>query len=122
MLLSGQSPGTKPSTRSRKVRTPAESVEAGFTPGANRPPRPTVAGCALHCHNVRACCVKKLDNARADARAISYATSFHFIAIGLAPFCAGLIGPVLGLRAYFVLTVVLNFLAALLWLRSSPRR
>jgi MFS family permease len=30
-----------------------------------------------------------------DARAISYATSFQFIAMGLAPFCAGLIGPAL---------------------------
>ena len=57
-----------------------------------------------------------------DARAISYATSFHFIAIGLAPFCAGLIGPVLGLRAYFALTVVLTFFSVFLWLRSSRRR
>jgi len=54
-----------------------------------------------------------------DARAISYATSFHFIAIGLAPFCAGWIGPVFGLRAYFALTVVLAFVAFLLWLRAD---
>ena len=42
-----------------------------------------------------------------DARAISYSSSFQFFAMGLAPFCAGLIGPALGLRAYFALTVVL---------------
>ena len=56
-----------------------------------------------------------------DARAISYNTSFHFIAIGLAPFCAGLIGPVLGLRAYFALTVVFTFFALAVWLRSARR-
>ena len=56
-----------------------------------------------------------------DARAISYATSFHFIAIGLAPFSAGLIGPVFGLRVYFALTVVLTLGALLLWLRASRR-
>ena len=28
-----------------------------------------------------------------DARAISYAASFHCIGMGFAPFCAGLIGP-----------------------------
>jgi len=42
-----------------------------------------------------------------DARAISYGQSFMFMAMGLAPFVAGLIGPVLGLRAYFALTIVL---------------
>jgi TM2 domain-containing membrane protein YozV len=56
-----------------------------------------------------------------DARAISYATSFQFIAMGLAPFCAGLIGPALGLRAYFALTIVLTVAGLLLWLRSSKR-
>ncbi len=56
-----------------------------------------------------------------DARAISYATSFHFIAIGLAPFTAGLIGPVLGLRTYFALTVALAFGALMLWMRAPER-
>jgi len=56
-----------------------------------------------------------------DARAISYNTSFHFIAIGLAPFCAGLIGPVFGLRTYFALTLVFTFLALAVWLRSARR-
>jgi MFS family permease len=56
-----------------------------------------------------------------DARAISYATSFQFIAIGMAPFCAGLVGPVFGLRTYFALTVVLPLVALLFWLRASRR-
>ena len=42
-----------------------------------------------------------------DSRAISYATAFHFFAMGLAPFVAGLIGPAFGMRAYFALTIVL---------------
>ena len=52
-----------------------------------------------------------------DARAWSDATSFQYIAMGLAPFCAGLIGPALGLRAYFGLTVVLTLGGLALWLR-----
>jgi MFS family permease len=56
-----------------------------------------------------------------DARAISYATSFQFIAMGLAPFCAGLIGPALGLRAYFAFTIVLTVGGLLLWLRGAKR-
>jgi MFS family permease len=54
-----------------------------------------------------------------DARAISYATSFQFIAMGLAPFAAGLIGPVFGLRAYFGVTVFLALFGLVLWLRSA---
>jgi MFS transporter, DHA1 family, multidrug resistance protein len=56
-----------------------------------------------------------------DARAISYAASFQFIAMGIAPFTAGLIGPLLGLRAYFALTAGLTFVAFGLWLRSEKR-
>jgi len=44
-----------------------------------------------------------------------------FIGIGLAPFCAGLVGPVFGLRTYFALTVVLTVAALALWLRASRR-
>jgi MFS family permease len=50
-----------------------------------------------------------------DARAISYATAFHFFAMGLAPFAAGLIGPVFGLRAYFALTIVLMIGGLFAW-------
>ncbi len=56
-----------------------------------------------------------------DARAISYASSFQFLAMGLAPFCAGLIGPALGLRAYFAVTVMLTLGGLLLWLRTEKR-
>ncbi len=56
-----------------------------------------------------------------DSRAISFATSFQFIAIGLAPFCAGIIGPLFGLRTYFALTALLTFVAFGLWLRSARR-
>lgn len=54
-----------------------------------------------------------------DARAISYATAFQFFGMGVAPFCAGLIGPVLGLRAYFALTIVLMLGGLVLWLRTG---
>jgi MFS family permease len=54
-----------------------------------------------------------------DARAISYATSFQFIAIGIAPFVAGIVGPLFGLRSYFALTVVLTLVALTLWLRAA---
>ncbi len=61
-----------------------------------------------------------------DARAISYASAFQFLAMGLAPFVAGLIGPVFGLRAYFALTIVLMIAGLVLWLRAekvrSPRQ
>jgi len=55
-----------------------------------------------------------------DARAISYASAFQFFAMGLAPFTAGLIGPMLGLRAYFALTILLMLGGLVLWLR--PKR
>lgn len=41
--------------------------------------------------------------------------------MGLAPFCAGLIGPVLGLRAYFALTSALMLGGLALWLRRGSR-
>lgn len=53
-----------------------------------------------------------------DARAISYATAFHFVGMGLAPFVAGLIAPVLGMRTYFGLTVVLMLCGLVLWRRT----
>jgi MFS transporter, DHA1 family, multidrug resistance protein len=53
-----------------------------------------------------------------DARAISYGSSFQFIAMGLAPFIAGVMGPVLGLRAYFALTIAATLVGLLVWRRS----
>ena len=54
-----------------------------------------------------------------DSRAISYATAFHFFAMGLAPFAAGLIGPMFGLRAYFAVTIVLMLGGLAAWLRVA---
>jgi MFS family permease len=56
-----------------------------------------------------------------DSRAIAYSHSFHFIALGLAPFCAGLIGPAFGLRAYFAITIVFSVGVLALWIRTSGR-
>ena len=57
-----------------------------------------------------------------DARAISYAASFQFVAMGLAPFCAGLIGPAFGLRTYFALVIGLTVAGLVLWMRSTRMR
>lgn len=53
-----------------------------------------------------------------DARAIAYSTAFQFFAMGIAPFAAGLIGPVLGLRVYFALTILAMAGGLVLWLRA----
>jgi len=57
-----------------------------------------------------------------DARAISYATAFQFFGMGIAPFAAGLIGPVLGMRAYFALTIVLMAGGLALWRKQEGAR
>jgi DHA1 family multidrug resistance protein-like MFS transporter len=57
-----------------------------------------------------------------DARAIAYGTSFQCIGIGLMPFFAGMIGPVLGLRSYFAVCTVLTLLGLTSRLRSAGRR
>ena len=54
-----------------------------------------------------------------DARAISYTTAFQFFGMGLAPFVAGLIGPLLGMRAYFGLTILLMAAGLVLWRKSA---
>jgi len=54
-----------------------------------------------------------------DARAISYATSFQFFAMGIAPFFAGIIGPLFGLRVYFALTMLALSAGLFLWTRSD---
>lgn len=56
-----------------------------------------------------------------DARAISYSTAFQFFAMGIAPFSAGLIGPVLGLRVYFALTILAMAGGLWLWMRRTGR-
>lgn len=57
-----------------------------------------------------------------DARALSYATAFQFLAMGMAPFTAGLIGPAFGLRAYFAVTIALMLGGLVLWLRTASRK
>jgi MFS family permease len=52
-----------------------------------------------------------------DARALSYATAVQFLAMGVAPFFAGLVGPALGLRAYFAITTAFMLGGLALWLR-----
>ncbi|MCC7485534.1 MAG: MFS transporter [Burkholderiales bacterium] len=54
-----------------------------------------------------------------DARAIAYASSFQFLAMALAPFVAGYIGPVFGLKAYFALNIALTVAALVLWVRAA---
>jgi MFS family permease len=57
-----------------------------------------------------------------DARAMAYASSFQFLAMGLAPFVAGFVGPAFGLRAYFALNIVIAVVGLMLWLRAAPAR
>jgi MFS family permease len=56
-----------------------------------------------------------------DARAIAYATAFQFLAMGVAPFLAGLIGPAFGMRAYFAVTIVAMIGGLALWARTARR-
>ena len=55
-----------------------------------------------------------------DARAIAYMSAFQFFGMGVAPFLAGLIGPLMGMRAYFALTMVLMAGGLWLWRRAAP--
>ena len=57
-----------------------------------------------------------------DARAMAYASSFQFLAMGLAPFVAGYVGPAFGLRAYFALNIAIAVVGLLLWLRAAATR
>jgi MFS transporter, DHA1 family, multidrug resistance protein len=91
------------------LQTPLQLVLARVAFGLTAAAMPTAIFALLRIHAP----------AGMDARAISYATAFQFFAMGLAPFFAGLIAPVLGLRAYFALTVVFMFSGLLLWRRAA---
>jgi len=41
--------------------------------------------------------------------------------MGVAPFCAGLIGPAFGLRAYFAVAILALLGGLVLWLRAARR-
>ena len=56
-----------------------------------------------------------------DARAIGYGSSCNYIGSGLGPFVAGLLGPLVGLRAYFAVTIVVTAVALWLWMRSIKK-
>ena len=66
--------------------------------------------------------IKDVAPAGMEGRAISYAASFQMIGMGLAPFLAGIIGPLFGLRAYFALTILMTLCGLALWLRARRRR
>jgi MFS family permease len=57
-----------------------------------------------------------------DARAMAYASSFQFLAMGLGPFVAGIVGPAFGLRAYFALNIAIAGASLALWLREQKPR
>ncbi len=50
-----------------------------------------------------------------------FCTSFQYVASGLAPFAAGVIGPLLGLRFYFALAIALTLGGLVQWLRTLDR-
>ncbi len=56
-----------------------------------------------------------------DARAISYATAFQFLAMGTAPFIAGMVAPLLGLRVYFAFTLCALGTGLWWWRRTAAR-
>ena len=58
-----------------------------------------------------------------DARALAFGTSLYMLGHGGAPVLAGVVGPLLGLRAYFAGNVLLLLTGLVLWLVSfAPRR
>ena len=56
-----------------------------------------------------------------ESRVLSYSAAFGALGIGAGPFVAGLIGPVLGLRAFFALNSLLLLLGFAVWLRALLR-
>ncbi|HEX9844216.1 MAG TPA: MFS transporter [bacterium] len=58
-----------------------------------------------------------------DARALAFGTSLYMLGHGGAPVLAGVVGPLLGLRAYFAGNVLMLLTGLVLWLVSfAPRR
>ncbi len=56
-----------------------------------------------------------------EARAISWGQSFQFLASGVAPFVAGVVAPLFGMRVYFSLTILMALAGLILWIRSGRR-
>ena len=56
-----------------------------------------------------------------EARVLAYASAFGALGIGVGPFVAGMIGPVLGLRAFFALNSLLLLVGFAIGLRAHLR-
>lgn len=91
------------------LQTPLQLVLARIAFGLTAAAMPTAIFALLRAHAPK----------RMDARAISYSTAFHFFGMGLAPFIAGLVSPVFGMRAYFALTMLAMAGGLALWLRGQ---
>ena len=65
--------------------------------------------------------IKERAPAGMDARALAFGTSLYMLGHGGAPVLAGIVGPLLGLRAYFGLNVLLLAAGLGLWLFSFAR-
>jgi DHA1 family multidrug resistance protein-like MFS transporter len=57
-----------------------------------------------------------------ESRVLAYLTGCGMIGMGAGPFLAGQIGPLLGLRAYFLLNCALVLLGLFLWRRANAVR
>ena len=91
------------------LQTPLQLVLARVAFGLSAAAMPTAIFALLRLHAPKGM----------DARAISYSTAFHFFGMGLAPFIAGLISPVFGMRPYFALTIVAMIGGLALWLKGQ---
>ncbi|HET7595678.1 MAG TPA: MFS transporter [Burkholderiales bacterium] len=94
------------------LQTPFQLVLARIAFGLTSAAMPTAIFALLRVHAPKGM----------DARAISYSTAFHFFGMGLAPFIAGLISPMFGMRPYFGLTILAMAGGLVLWLRGRGRR
>ena len=57
-----------------------------------------------------------------ESRVLAYGTSLGALGIGGGPFVAGLVGPVLGLRAHFALNALVVLAVLLFWIRAMKNR
>ncbi len=62
--------------------------------------------------------IKARSPAGMEGRVLSYSAAFGALGMGLGPFAAGQIGPLFGLRAYFVLNAALILVMLALWVRT----
>jgi DHA1 family multidrug resistance protein-like MFS transporter len=65
--------------------------------------------------------MRRLAPAGMEARALALGTAFGMLGMGCGPLLGGLIGPFLGLRAYFALNSALLLIGFLAWARFGPQ-